>query len=86
MVLINNNFTMREKIEYIIPVDILLDWQVDKPRNRVYSTVDNVKCSVDLLLTQKEYEKMQTMHGVTKQIFIRELAINEMCRKENLHN
>jgi len=73
---------MKQKIDYIVQVDILRDWQVDKPSNRVYTSIDNVKHTVDLLLTQREWDIMQNKKWLDKQNWIRNKALDELCRQE----
>jgi len=72
----------KQPIDYVIPTEVLTDWQVSVEKyNPVFWEINRVKERVDVALTEAEYQEWQSMKGLRKDLWIRNKAIEIMSGK-----
>jgi len=75
----------KQPVDYIIPTKILTDGQVETAKenylSKQWGEIDRVKDSIDVLMTQNEWDAYQSLKGIEKQNKLRVLAIDAWQNK-----
>jgi len=75
----------KQAVDYIIPTKILTDGQVETAKenylSKQWGEIDRVKDSIDVLMTQNEWDAYQSLKGIEKQNKLRVLAIDAWQNK-----
>lgn len=68
----------QQALDYVIPVDILKDWQIDNytEYHPAFCEIDNIKKRVEVLMTQDEWDEYQSKKWLAKELYLRDKALD----------